>query len=203
MSIASLSDGKKTIKLTLPPETIERNISGTYASNNILDTSNPQVRRKFSASTLKLGRILLISPGLTVDQYPIVNTLTTWAKKQTRLNFQFNTYSVPICFMATCNINIKQWYKNRPVHVEIDIDLIEGYPDVTEKPKTPAKKITPREQAKAKAKVTDRLKTPAKLKSLGLYDDYAVEVSDISMVKFTSDGVEQEYDYDEFLRLTA
>jgi hypothetical protein len=174
-------------------------VAGTYATNNILDTSNPQVRRKFSASTFKLGRILLVSNGLNVDRYPIINTLTFWAKKQTKLKFNFNTYSIPICYISSIDVNVLQWNKNRPVHVEIDLDLLEGYPDIKPTKTTPAKKITPREQVKAKTKVKEKLKTPAKLASLKLADDYAVEVTELASVIITSNGETQEYDYDTFM----
>lgn len=203
MSIASISDGKKTIKLPLPPETIKWAVTGTYATNNILDTSNPQVRRKYSASTFDLGRILLVSPGLTVDQQPIINTLTFWAKKQTKLKFNFNTYSIPICYISNISVDIKQWFKNRPVHVEINLNLLEGYQDVAQVVKPMAKKITPREQDKAKTKVKDRLKTPAKRVALGLSENYSVLVSDLSLVQFSDGETVKEYDYDAFLALTA
>jgi hypothetical protein len=199
MSTASITDGQKTIVLPLPPETIRWMVAGTYATNNILDTSNPQVRRKFSASTFKLGRILLVSNGLNVDRYPIINTLTFWAKKQTKLKFNFNTYSIPICYISSIDVNVLQWNKNRPVHVEIDLDLLEGYPDIKPTKTTPAKKITPREQVKAKTKVKEKLKTPAKLASLKLADDYAVEVTELASVIITSNGETQEYDYDTFM----
>lgn len=203
MSKASISDGKKTILLPLHPETIKWMVTGSYATNNILDTSNPQIRRKFSASTLDLGRILLLSPGLTVDQYPVINTLTFWAKKQTKLMFNFNTYSIPVCYISEISVNIKQWYKDRPTHVEIDLKLLEGFPDIKPTPKTPANKITPREQDKAKAAVRSKLKVPAKRVALGLSENYTVLVSDLSIVRFSDGDAVKEYGYDEFMTLTA
>lgn len=199
MTIASLTDGRKTIKLPLPPETIKWAIAGTYASLNVLDTSNPQVRRKFSASTYKLGRILLLSPGMTIDQYPTINTLTFWAKKQTKLKFVFNTIVLPVCYISSLDVEVKRWKANRPVYAELEIDLMEAMVPPKVEKTTATKKITPREQDKAKAKVKEKLKTPAKLASLKLADDYEVEVTDLASVKITSDGTVTEYDYDSFM----
>lgn len=203
MSIASISDGKKTIKLPLPPETIKWLVTGSYAINNVLDNQNPQIRRKYAASTYDLGRILLVSNGLTFDYQPLIKTLTDWAKLQTKLRFNFNTYSIPICFIADISVDVKQWYKGRPAHVEIDIKLIEANPEPKPVFKTPDKKITGREQNNAKSAVKDRLKTPAKRLALGLSPDYEVLVSDLSLVQFSDGNTVKEYDYDEFLELTA
>lgn len=203
MSKAKLFDGKKPIEFILPPETIKRSLSGTYTSLNVLDTKNPLVRRKFSATTLDLGRILLISPGLTIDQYPTINTLTYWAENQNKLSFNFNTYSIPVCYISNLTTTIKQWYKNRPVHVEMDITLIEASVEAKATVKPAAKKITPREQDKAKAKVKDRLKTPAKRLALGLSPNYEVLVSDLSLVQFSDGETVKEYDYDTLMELTA
>lgn len=197
---AILFDGLKKLTLTLPPETISWDITGTYATNNILDVANPLVRPNYSTSTYKLSRILLISNGLKQDQYPTLNTLSIWAKKQTRLKFTYNTFVLDSCYIQDMSVNIKQWDKGRPVHVELDMSLLETAKLLTPEVGVKTKQITAREQLKYKTNIRVLLKPLAKRQLLGISDNYLVEVTDLSIVQIEDKGVTKEYEYDTLVK---
>ena len=200
---ASFFDGRVTKILPLPPETISWNISGTYARTNVLDRDKPDLRRKHSDTTLRLGRILLISSGLNVDFYPLLNTLTTWSERQVSLSFNYNTYSLPSCYISSCQVEVKQWKNGKPVHAEVEMELLEAYLKPKAKTALPPNKITKREQIKKQGVVEKKLKVPSNALAIGLSKEYQVAVSDVSLVSLSSGKDIIEIPYDEFIeRLT-
>lgn len=206
VGVAAFTSSERSLVLPLPPETLQWGINGSYANINVLDTDKPLVRRKYSVTTLRLGRILLVSPNMTADVFATINTLTTWAEKQTKLKFGFNTYSLPACYISSCNVVVRQWRNGRPVHAEIDLELLECQADVKPadvKVKPAATKITTREQVKYEGKVLDKLKTPAKKKALGITGDFLVEVSSTKGVIITDNNGTKELSYEAFQELTA
>lgn len=203
MGQATLSDGNKIFIFPLAPETITESISGDYAANSVLDTFAPNLRRKSASTTIKLSRCLLISHTLQEDQNPRIATLRYWSKNQTKLKFRYNLLALPICYIKNITVDVKQYRESKPVHVEIEIELIEGKAEFKEVTKIPAKKITPREQQKKAAAIKTKLRNPAKKVALGLVGDYGIEVSELAQVTITNDGEFQEYDFDELdARLT-
>lgn len=201
MSNAYFFDGKKKLTLTLPPETLELLVEGTYATNHVLDTKLPLVRKSYASYKLELGRILLISPGLVTNQYPSINTLTYWAQSQTRLKFSYNTYTLPLCYISTLKVVVKQWYNNTPVHAELDISLMPASLANTAAVGVNGKLITEREQLKYKTNIRVMLKPLAKRKLLGISDGYLVEVTNMSIVQIADQGVTKEYEYDKLLAI--
>ncbi len=201
--------GNRDLLFPLPPETIRTSVKGTYASNNVLDRDNPFLRRKYSETTYSLGRILLISHGFKTDYSGVIDTLKTWAKQQTKLAFDYNTFSIKICYIDKLEVEVKLWKNGKPVHVEVTIDLLEGSPDVVSidkevvKKKAVSKGITPREQLKVKAKVQKKLDVPAKKAKLGIVGKTDIKVSSLSQVTIAYEGGEKTYAYEDFEAQTA
>jgi hypothetical protein len=195
----TLSDGKKSIKLPLNPESIKMSIAGEYAVNSVLDTANPQVRRKSSAKTYKLGRILLASASGTTDYQPVITTLQYWAAQQTRLKYDGDTYHAKVCYIKSLDLDVKLWKGAKVLLAEIDIDLIEADPTASSKPEAAKtkKKLTPAEQARTKTALEKKLKSPVKQKLLSLADNYSVTVDDLAMVTLSSDGVDNQYELED------
>lgn len=196
--MATLSDGKVTRAFPLPPENTTTQIQGDYATNAVLDVANPRVRRKSSARTLRLGRVLLVSYNLQDSQLEIINSLKFWALSQTRLRYVSNTDGLEICYIKSLSITVKQWRAGLPVHAEADIELMEA--SVVPEPKTATAtkgaaktKLTPRMQQKAKTKVDKALSKPSKKQKFGIKGSYKSSVSPNGVVTLVADGLTQEY----------
>ena len=193
--MASLSDGTVTRLFPLPPEVTTTSITGEYATNAVLDTANPQVRRKSSARTLSLKRVLLVSYNLQTSQLDIIKSLKYWALQQTPLTYTSNTDGLQNCYIKSVSITVKQWLKGLPVHAEADIELMEAskVPAAKKPAATSTTKMTPRMQQKAKAKVDKVLKSPTKKAAIGVKGNYVSSVSVNGVVTIASDGVETKY----------
>ena len=203
MTQARLVAGDKTFIFPLAPETINQAFTGDYAANAVLDLTNPRVRRKSSNTVTRLERCLFISQGLVIDQYPYLNTLQYWAREQTNLKFYYNKIYLPSCYIKSLNVTIKQYRNGKPVHAEVDIDLLESSVVVKTTKALPAKKITPREKANAVKTIKGKLVTPTKRASLGILGSYDVSISELSEVTIVADGNTTNYDYDSLLKLLA
>lgn len=194
--LATLTDGKTPKQFPLNPEKAIVTVTGDYAINQVLDTFKPLVRRKASATTYKLDKILLYSFAGNVDYMPTYNTFRYWAAVQTRLKYSSDIHNISSCYIKTLTMEPKRWSGEKLLQAEMTMELIEA----GEEPKPQAvkvtKKSTAREQANKKATVQKKLKTPTKQKILKLSSNFSIEVSDQDVVAILSDGVTTEYDYD-------
>lgn len=202
---AILSDGKTKVTFPLVPETITTSINGEFTSNLVLDTKNPQIRPKGSATTYKLGRCLLLSPAGNVNQQQFIDRLTKWAQDQTKLSFSSNSLIVKTCYIKSLDLEVKIWKNGKPVIAEMEISLIEGLAESssgkqTKAPKVTNKKATPRMQQDLKQKVQKKLRSPLNQKKISLADDnYNVEVDDQKKVIITYGSKEIAFEYDELM----
>lgn len=200
--MAFLTDGKKTRAFPLLPEQIVTSVRAEYATNSVLDTAAPVVSRKSSQRTIRLGKVLLISQGQIASQQQILDSLQYWARSGTRLTFNHQKQGLKACHISSLNFEVKRWKNGAPVWVEMDLELIEAALPLT--PKAAAKpaigkRATPNQQQKKTNTVKSKLKTPTKKVALGITGDYSVAVSSLSEVSITSDGVTQQYDYDDLI----
>jgi hypothetical protein len=145
---------------------------------------------------------LLTSIGFQKSQQGFLDTIQFWARTGTRLRFNHQKQGLNACYISSLNFEVKQWRGGAPMHVEIDLELVEAA--VPPKPKTPAKpaigkRATPNVQQKKTNAIKQKLKTPTKKVALGIAGDYSVLVSDVSQVSITSDGQTQDYDYDDLM----
>jgi hypothetical protein len=197
----TLSDGNKTKQFPLNPE-IKVTISGEFASNQVLDTYNPQVRPKSASRVFKLDDILLYSFAGNIDQQPLITTLQYWASQQTKLKLTSDIHNCKSCYIRSLDLQVKRWDGNKVLAAEMSIELLETFIGSTSKTSASAnkaaKKITPREQNKLKQNIKNKLKTPSKQRLIGLNDsNFTVEVADNKSVSITAEGQTKEYDYDD------
>lgn len=181
---AKLQLNKSVYTFAYDPQTFKIEVSTELAANQVLDATNPDLRGKSSAVSYTLDRCLLLSAGLKQSQKDRMAALTSLAVARQPLLFSYGIVRAGSVYITKLDFDVKNWRDGNPTHVEANISLRVARDAVSKTKPTAAKgrRTTENMQAEYTRKIQLALKSPVKLKQLGLSQPITVVIADDGVV---------------------